>query len=118
MIIGGSKKEVIKNIKQNILDNELNKKVEVNDPKLSEEELNKVLNKFYGLRKNKIIYFLESRFAFLYVGKVAKKLDKSIKIEGIENIDDNNFIVGVQFHPEILPQFNNLFKEFIRNCLK
>ena len=32
MIIGGSKKEVINNIKVNIKNNELNKKVEVNDP--------------------------------------------------------------------------------------
>ena len=32
MIIGGSKKEVIKNIQKNILENELNKKVEVGDP--------------------------------------------------------------------------------------
>ncbi len=54
------------------------------------------------------------------VGKMFKVSIKSEDglIEGIENIDDNNFIVGVQFHPEILPQFNNLFKEFIRNCLK
>ncbi len=39
-------------------------------------------------------------------------------IEGIEYVKDDNFIVGVQFHPEILPQFNNLFKEFIKNCQK
>ena len=32
MIIGGSKKEVIKNIETNINNNELNKKVEVGDP--------------------------------------------------------------------------------------
>ena len=44
MIIGGSKKEVIKNIQKNILENELNKKVEVGDPILTDEEINKVLN--------------------------------------------------------------------------
>ena len=102
MIIGGSKKEVIKNIKQNILDNELNKKVEVNDPKLSEEELNRVLNKFYSLRKNKIFYFLESRLAFLYVSMVARKLDKNIKIEGLENIKDINkgaIVTSNHFNP-------------------
>ena len=37
MIIGGSKKDVIKNIEQNVLNNELNKKVEVNDAVLSDE---------------------------------------------------------------------------------
>ena len=39
-------------------------------------------------------------------------------IEGIEYINDDNFVVGVQFHPEILPQFNNLFKVFIDKCRK
>lgn len=37
-------------------------------------------------------------------------------IEGIEYLSNDNFIVGVQFHPEILPQFNNLFKVFIDKC--
>ncbi len=36
MIIGGSKKEVINNIKINLENNELNKKVEVNDPNISQ----------------------------------------------------------------------------------
>ena len=39
-------------------------------------------------------------------------------IEGIEYKDDNRFIIGVQFHPEILPQFNNLFRVFIEECEK
>lgn len=47
MIIGGSKKEVINNIKVNIKNNELNKKVEVNDPCISDEELEQLIIKFY-----------------------------------------------------------------------
>lgn len=39
-------------------------------------------------------------------------------IEGIEYKDDDCFIIGVQFHPEILPQFNNLFRVFIEECEK
>ncbi len=39
-------------------------------------------------------------------------------IEGIEYNKKDNFIIGVQFHPEILPQYSNLFKEFIKNCQK
>ena len=50
MIIGGSKKDVIKNIEQNVLDNELNKKVEVNDAVMSDEEITKLINKFYNYR--------------------------------------------------------------------
>ena len=37
-------------------------------------------------------------------------------IEGIECIDDNRFVIGVQFHPEILPQYNVIFEEFIKRC--
>ena len=47
MIIGGSKKEVINNIKKNIENNELNKKVEIGDPHLSEEEIQKYIDAFY-----------------------------------------------------------------------
>ena len=48
MIIGGSKKEVIANIKKNIQAGELNKKVEVNDPNLSDEEFYKEVLTNYG----------------------------------------------------------------------
>ena len=37
-------------------------------------------------------------------------------IEGIECLDDERFMLGVQFHPEILPQFNDIFKYFIDKC--
>ena len=37
-------------------------------------------------------------------------------IEGIEYIGKDRLMIGVQFHPEILPQFNNIFKYFIDNC--
>ena len=57
------------------------------------------------------------------ITEVGKMFRVSIKssdglIEGIEYVKDDNFIIGLQFHPEILPQFNNVFKEFIRNCQK
>lgn len=39
-------------------------------------------------------------------------------IEGIEYNGSDRFIIGVQFHPEILPQFNALFKEFLNQCKK
>ena len=102
MIIGGSKQAVIKNIEKNIKDNELNKKVEVNDPTLSEEELNAALNRFYGIRKHKVAYFLESRFAYLFVDILGRRLNKSIKIEGLENIKDINsgaIVTSNHFNP-------------------
>ena len=39
-------------------------------------------------------------------------------IEGIEYKGDDRFILGIQFHPEVLPQYNNIFKRFIKECAK
>jgi putative glutamine amidotransferase len=39
-------------------------------------------------------------------------------IEGIEYKNDDRFMLCVQFHPEILPQYNNIFKYFIEYCEK
>ncbi len=39
-------------------------------------------------------------------------------IEGIEYIDNDKFIIGVQFHPEILSQFKCVFDKFILECQK
>ncbi|MGN1337752.1 MAG: gamma-glutamyl-gamma-aminobutyrate hydrolase family protein [Candidatus Coprovivens sp.] len=39
-------------------------------------------------------------------------------IEGIECINGEQFAIGVQFHPEILPQFNRLFERFVQECAK
>lgn len=37
-------------------------------------------------------------------------------IEGIEYSGNDRFILGVQFHPEVLPQYNIIFEEFIKKC--
>ncbi len=113
MIIGGSKKEVIKNIQKNIKDNELNKKVEVNDPVLSDEELDNALNNFYKIRKNKLLFYIKSRPAFQMVSSVGKNLDSTIKIEGLENIKDiNNGAIITSNH------FNPLDNLTIRKLIK
>ncbi len=57
------------------------------------------------------------------ITEVGEDFDISIRsdddlIEGIEYKGEDKFIAGVQFHPEILPQFNNLFKVFIEECQK
>lgn len=102
MVIGGSKKAVIENIKKNVKEGELNQKVEVNDPHLSEEEVNKALDRFYGIRRHKIAYFLESRFAYLLVDIIGLKLNKSIEIEGLDNLKDINegaIVTSNHFNP-------------------
>lgn len=86
MIIGGSKKEVINNIKKNIENNELNKKVEVGDPNLSEDEIQKYIDDFYK-NKKKISYFIKNKIANKTVKKISKELYPDIKINGLEKLD-------------------------------
>ena len=95
MIIAGSKKEVIKNIQKNILENELNKKVEVGDPILTDEEINKALNNFFENKKKKdlsreqvflkINYFVLSAFVLLpnLLCEIFERTDISLFVECI-----------------------------------
>lgn len=55
------------------------------------------------------------------VTEVGSKFRVSIKsvdglIEGIEYMGNDKYIIGVQFHPEVLDQYNNIFEEFINKC--
>ena len=86
MIIGGSKTEVIKNNETNINNNELNKKVEVGDPNLTEEEITKYINKFYQNQKSPI-YFIKNKIANKTVKKIAKEIYPNINIIGLEKLD-------------------------------
>lgn len=86
MIIGGSKREVIDNIKRNVLNNELNKKVEVNDPDLSDSEIDKLLNNFYKNR-SKLSYGFKRKRADSIVLKF-KATVGDISFDGIEKLDD------------------------------
>lgn len=86
MIIGGSKKEVIKNIETNINNNEFNKKVEVGDPNLTEEEKLKYIKKFYQNQKSPI-YFIKNKIANKTVRKIAKEIYPNINIIGLEKLN-------------------------------
>ena len=94
MIIGGSKKEVIKNIQTNILNKELNKKVEVNDAVMSDEEITKLLDTFYKNKSKKVSYSLKHMIANMTISKYMKLLDKDITIKGLENLKDLDLSKG------------------------
>lgn len=81
MIIGGSKKEVIENIKKNTASLDLNKKVEVGDPVLSDDEIDRLLDNFFRNRKSLFYRFKRNR---------ANNIVNSVKIEPIEVRDFNN----------------------------
>lgn len=94
MILGGNRLPVIENIKKNILNNELNKKVEIDDPVLTQEEIMKVIDKFYKNKKNKLIYSIRNRRAKNTLNSVYFKEKKRIKLEGLNNIKKLNLNNG------------------------
>lgn len=94
MIIGGSKKEVIKNIETNIINKELNRKVEVNDAVMTDEEITKLINKFYKNKGKKFSYTIKHMIANMTISKYMKLLDKDITIKGLENLKDLDLSKG------------------------
>lgn len=86
-------------------------------------------NHIIHIEKNSIMYKIfgptlkvNSRHSF-----AVKKVNLPFKItsisedniiESIEYIDNNNFILGVQFHPEDLDNTENLYNYFLKEVLK
>ena len=87
MIIGDNKEAVIENIKKATELEEFNKKVEVNDPKLSDEQRDEIINKYLSRRK-KITYKLNNRTARMIADTVSWSENKVSRIEGLDNIQD------------------------------
>ena len=87
MIIGENKEAVIENIKKATESEEFNKKVEVNDPNLSDEQRDEIINKYLSRRK-KITYRLNNRTARMIADTVSWSENKVSEIEGLENIKD------------------------------
>ncbi len=86
MIIGGSKVQVIENIKKNILANELDKKVEVGDPNLTQEELNKILEDFFN-NKKKITYKTKNILAKTTIKPFGSEIYSTMEIDGLDNLE-------------------------------
>lgn len=85
MIIGGSKRKVIENIKINLENNELNKKVELSDPILSDEEHINNLKKFYK-NKKKPSYLIKNKIANNTVKKISKIMYPRIEIKNLDKL--------------------------------
>ena len=49
---------------------------------------------------------------------IVSALSEDNIIEAIEYIDDNNFVIGVQFHPEDMNNTEKLYNYFIKEILK
>lgn len=83
-----------------------------------------------NINKNSILYKILNKDTFLVNTRHNYKL-KEVKepfkvaavsqdnlIEAIEYIDDNNFILGLQFHPEDMDSTENIYNYFIKEVLK
>ena len=78
---------------------------------------NTLLHKLYG---NTLSVNSRHSHALDKVGapfKVSALSEDNI-IEAIEYIDQNNFVIGVQFHPEDMDNTENLYNYFIKEILK
>lgn len=91
MIIGGSKKAVIEHIRELVLEEKFNDKAELDDPNISEEQINEYIKKFYNNRKK--IYFPIKRLCANYSTKKFGK-NVNISIQGLENIEDLDLSKG------------------------
>lgn len=81
--------KVIENIKKAIEDGEFNRKVELGDPVITQEQREKVIVKYDSLKKNVI-----NKLKYLVISKLTHKImlavNKETEIVGLENIENLN----------------------------
>ena len=93
------------------IDNHYGKEHFINNKK------DRVLYKLYGgkmivnSRHNYMLEYIDKPF------KIGAVSDDNV-IESIEWIDDEHFVLGVQFHPEDMKNMDKLYNYFIKDCLK
>lgn len=87
MIVGGNKEKVIENIKDALENEELNSKVEVNDPKLTSEQKQRVIKKYLKSKK-KIYYKLNNKIARGIIKMVTWMENRDTEVIGLENVKD------------------------------
>lgn len=95
------KDKVIKNIKKAVEKGEYNKKVEVDDPNLSLEEQEELIEKYLE-KQNKLSYRINNKIANVILSVVTNMQNKETEIVGLENIKDINtgaIITSNHFNP-------------------
>ena len=117
MIIGGDKTQVIENIKQALLDGDLNRKVEEGDAELTPEQETELVAKFFAARKKPGFRLKHAAMQKMNDAQ-AKAYDKLIRLEGLDNLD------RLLEHPSCadgVPRFimtSNHFNPLDNLCLK
>ena len=94
--------KIIDNIKYNLDNNLLNDTVAIDDPILTEEEIDKLISKYYKLKENKIKYNIDKKAVDTLVRTTCKYVYDNIEIVGLENLDNINegaIITGNHYSP-------------------
>lgn len=119
MVIGGSKVEVIENIKRAIEKNEFNKKVEIGDPNLTPEQKQEIIARYIE-NKGKLSYKIKNNIARLIIDVVTNIQNKETEIVGIENIKDiktGAIITSNHFNPLDSTVIQKVIKKVGKNRL-
>ncbi|MBR0134431.1 1-acyl-sn-glycerol-3-phosphate acyltransferase [Candidatus Saccharibacteria bacterium] len=87
IIIGGDKAPVVENIRKHIKNGDFNKKAELDDPVLSDEDADKAIAKYNKRHANKIVFYLDSRGAVAIINLGWALIRKRTSFEGVEKLD-------------------------------
>ena len=101
MFIGGSKAAVVKNIKEAFDAGDFNKKVEVDDPMLSEERKQFVIRRFLLIKKSPA-YIFNNWVSRSVMDTVSRTINKNTVFEGLEHIPETTagaIITSNHFNP-------------------
>ena len=96
-------------------------KVEGHKDKNKTHTIHTIKNSFLNKAlKDNIIVNTRHEYALkqVHLPFIVTALSNDNIIEGIEYIDSNHFVVGVEFHPEDLDNTENLYNLFIKEILK
>ena len=85
MIIGGSKAEVIENIKKCTQSGQLNDKVETGDPNLTAEQSDKIVYS-YAKNRHKVFFKIKSFAARKAASFLTNKINKTTEIVGLHKL--------------------------------
>lgn len=113
IIIGGDKAPVIENIRKHVKNGEFNKKAELDDPVLSDEDADKAIAKYNKRHANKVGFWLDSRPAVGIINMGWALIRKRTTFVGMEKLDalEKGAIITCN-------HFNPLDSLFGRNLLK
>lgn len=86
MIIGGNRAEVVQNIRKNAENGDYNLKTEVDDPSITAEQKTELALR-YANSQGTVGYWLKNRLAMAFLYVFDFLLNRSTRVEGLENLD-------------------------------